>query len=74
MTESTDPTAVPDAPDPGEIAAAPGYDRVTVTDETGPEVQPGDPSYVEPAADAIRPTAVVEPVTDGAGATYTPEG
>jgi hypothetical protein len=69
----SDPTAVPDAPTPRDVAASPEYDR-TEPDPTPAEVQPGDPSYVEPAANATRPTVVVTPVTDGAGdSTVTPE-
>ena len=71
----TDPTAVPDAPDPGDVAASPEYSPPAEGDPTGHEItDPADPSYVEPAAAAVRPTAVIEPVTDGAGATYVPEG
>lgn len=64
----SDPTTEPDAPDPQEVVEAPGYVR-PAEDPTDPEVtDTADPSYVTPAADAVRPTALVEaPTTDGAG-------
>lgn len=62
MTESTESTEAAGAPDPQDVVEAPDY--TPEPDPTGQEVQPGDPSYVEPMGSV---SMNLSPITPGDG-------